>query len=32
MRYCNVVLAGLLIAPSILAAQDASRAVTDGGI
>jgi hypothetical protein len=32
MRYYNVVLAGLLIAPSILLAQDASRAVADGGI
>ena len=32
MRYYSVVLAGLLIAPSIVSAQDASRAVADGGI
>ena len=32
MRYYNVVLAGLLIASSVASAQDASRAVTDGGI
>jgi len=32
MRYYSVVLAGLLIAPSIVSAQDQSRAVADGGI
>ena len=32
MRYYNVVLAGLLVASSVASAQDASRAVTDGGI
>jgi len=32
MRYYSVVLAGLLIAPSIVSAQDQSHAVADGGI
>ena len=32
MRYYNVVLAGLLVASSVASAQDASRAVADGGI
>ena len=32
MRYYNVVIAGLLVASSVAAAQDQSHAVTDGGI
>ncbi len=32
MRYYSVVLAGLLVAPSIVSAQDQSRVVADGGI
>jgi hypothetical protein len=32
MRYYSVVLAGLLVASSVASAQDASRAVADGGI